>query len=62
VLGSGHRQLWHDELPCAPCSQRTCPREGAGFLGVEAEHECMRLITVADVEASLRPLLAVAGA
>jgi ADP-heptose:LPS heptosyltransferase len=60
-LGPGHRLLRHDELPCVPCGQRHCPRDGAGFVGAEAERECMRLIQVSDVEASLRPLLALAG-
>jgi ADP-heptose:LPS heptosyltransferase len=60
-LGPGHRLVRHDELPCVPCGKRHCLREGAGYVGAEAERECMRLIQVSDVEAALRPLLALVG-
>jgi heptosyltransferase-2 len=41
------------ELPCAPCLRNRCPRRGRGYMLEEASLECLRLVTVDDVEEAL---------
>ncbi len=52
-LGEGHVLVQHGELPCVPCVRNHCPRSGAGTILPEAKQECLRLITVDEVEGAV---------
>jgi len=41
------------DLPCVPCLENRCPRRGRGFELPRARIECLRLVTVDDVEEAL---------
>jgi hypothetical protein len=53
--------LQHAELPCVPCVRNDCPRSGPGTVLPRAERECLRLISVDDVEAAVRQAVAPAS-
>lgn len=57
-LGEGHLPVLADELGCMPCGRNECPRSGPGSRLADAENECMRLISVARVEAAVLGQLA----
>ena len=44
-------------LPCQPCFKNHCPRSGSGTMLPEAYEECMRLIDVERVLASVQNVL-----
>lgn len=56
-LGPGHVQLVAGALPCLGCGRNECPRTGPGTRLERAENECMRLVSVADVESAVLGVL-----
>lgn len=60
-LGPGSRLLGTFDLPCHPCLEEACPRSGEGYRSGVAERECLRLITVDRVEATVLELLGAGG-
>lgn len=49
-LGPSVRLAGRFGLPCHPCLEAECPRRGAGYVGDDARRECLRLVTVEEVE------------
>lgn len=45
------------DLPCVPCVENRCPRRGRGYVLASARRECMRSITVEEVEAAVSSLV-----
>ena len=56
-LGPAATVIRHPELPCVPCVKNACPRRGPGFILPAAELECMHMVSVEEVHASLRRYL-----
>jgi len=56
-LGARVRLIGRFDLPCVPCVRNRCPRTGAGTELMQAENECMWLISVDEVEQAVRELL-----
>ncbi len=56
-LGSRVRLVGRFDLPCVPCVKNSCPRSGRGTVLPDADRECMRLITVDEVERAVEELL-----
>jgi ADP-heptose:LPS heptosyltransferase len=52
-LGDHHVLLHARGLPCQPCGRNECPRTGPGTRLAVAEDECMRWISVGEVEAAV---------
>jgi ADP-heptose:LPS heptosyltransferase len=49
----GHVVIRDRRLPCLECVKNQCPRRGAGYILPDAYMECMNLISVDDVLASV---------
>lgn len=56
-VGAHDVQVTGADLPCKPCFKNHCPRSGAGTLLPDAEEECMKLISVAQVIETVEALL-----
>lgn len=56
-LSSRTRLLGGFDLPCHPCRRNECPRTGEGYRLPEAERECLRLVTVDEVEGAVHAML-----
>jgi heptosyltransferase-2 len=56
-LGPRVRLVGRFDLVCVPCVRNRCPRTGRGELLADAHRECMRLITVDEVESALDDLI-----
>ena len=57
-LGEHHQVLRRADLPCVPCVRNECPRHGQGTLIADAHKECLRLIEVSNVMATVRQAIA----
>jgi lipopolysaccharide heptosyltransferase II len=51
---SGHVVLRDRRLPCLECVKNQCPRSGQGYILPSAYMECMQLISIDDVLASVQ--------
>lgn len=56
-LGTGHVLVSAGALPCLRCGSNECPRSGPGTRLNSAENECMRLVSVTDVESAVLGVL-----
>lgn len=56
-LGTRVRLVGRFDLVCVPCVKNRCPRTGRGELLNDAHKECMRLITVDEVDVVLDEML-----